>query len=464
MSIQKQNPLGVEKIAVLLRKFAVPSVIAMLVNAIYNVVDQLFIGNFVGKDGNAATTVTLPITTLGIAMGLLIGQGGASKQNLELGAGNKKKAEQSVGNVVILGTVASIILAISCFVFLKPLLNAFGATPECLPYAQEYARIIIVGIPFAVLGTCLNNSIRADASPMYAMISMAAGAITNILLDAVFVIGFHMGMTGAALATIIGQILTCIITLFYIPRYKHVTINKECFKFDSKIASTICALGMAPCINQLSMFISQIVLNNLMKSYGKASIYGSNTPIACMGIVMKVNMIFMAIVIGIAQGTQPIVSFNYGACNYKRCRSTYRKAARVVITISVCFFIIFQTLPKYIIMMFGERGNKTYVEFGILCFRIFLFMAFLNGIQPLTSVFFTSIGKANKGAFIALTRQIILLLPLAIILPMYFGIKGIMYAAPIADFSAFVLALTFVSYEFNIMRRQEKELQESTNS
>lgn len=450
-----RNPLADGKIDVLLRKFAVPSVIAMLVNALYNMVDQMFIGNFVGTLGNAATNVTFPITTMSIAMALLIGQGGASKQNLELGAGNKKKAETAVGNMLVMGIVASTIITIVSLLFLEPLLIAFGSSKQVLPYAVEYGRIIIIGIPFAVLGTCLNNSIRADTSAKFAMISMVAGAITNIVLDALFIIVFHMGMSGAALATILGQILTCCISLTYVKRYKHIKITKECFKVEGKVCATICALGLAPCINQLSMFVVQIVVNNLMKFYGARSSYGEDIPIACIGIVMKINMVFMAIVIGVGQGTQPIVSYNYGAAAYKRCRKTYIAAAKANIIISVIFFILFQTMPQQILAMFGN-GSKEYIEFGVKCFRINLFMTFVNGMQPLTSIFFTSIGKATKGAFIALTRQIIFLLPLAVILPKFMGIEGILFAAPVADLMAFILVIVFVVYEFKLMKKSEQ--------
>lgn len=451
----KGNPLATEKIGVLLKKFAIPSVVAMLVNAIYNVVDQAFIGKYVGNEGNAATNVTFPLTTLSIALALLIGQGGASKQNLELGAGNKKRAQQTVGNVIILSIVSSLILAVVSLLFLNPMLVLFGADKIILPYAVEYGRIIIIGMPFAALGTCLNNSIRADTSAKFAMISMAAGAVTNVVLDALFIIVFDMGMVGAALATILGQILTCVISLTYIPKYKHLKISKECFKVDTNIMKIICALGIAPCVNQLAMFLVQIVLNNLMKSYGEKSVYGITIPIACIGIVMKVNMIFMAIVIGVAQGTQPIISYNYGAKDYKRVRSAYRKAAKVVVIISVAFFAIFQLMPKLILMLFSKDASAPYLEFGVMCFRIYLFMTFINGIQPLTSTFFTSIGKAKKGALIALTRQVIFLIPVAVILPKFMGIKGIMYAAPIADLMAIMLIVLFVTKEFKLMRREE---------
>ena len=455
MDTQKitSNPLADGKIGALLKKFAIPSVIAMLVNAIYNMVDQMFIGNYVGTLGNAATNVTFPITTVSIALALLIGQGGASKQNLELGAGNKKNAERAVGNMIIMGIVSSVVVSVVAILNLEPMLKLFGASKSIMPYAVEYGRIIIIGIPFAVLGTCLNNAIRADTSAKFAMASMVSGAVANIILDAIFVIPLRMGMFGAALATILGQILTCVISLTYVKRFKHIKLTKNAFKIDVKTGVTICALGMAPCINQMSMFVVQIVLNNLMKHYGELTSYGSDIPLACIGVVMKINMIFMAIVIGVGQGTQPIISYNYGAKSYKRCKETYMAAAKINVAISVFFFILFQIFPSQLLSMFGN-GTPEYIEFGVLCFRIYLFMTFINGLQPLTSIFFTSIGKAIIGGFIALTRQIIFLLPLAVILPKFMGIKGIMYAAPIADLMACVLVFVFMIREFRLMSRE----------
>ena len=452
----KVNPLGVGKIDKLLLKFAIPSVIAMVVNAVYNMVDQICIGIKIGTNGNAATNVAFPITTIAMAMALTIGQGGASKQNLELGAGNKKRAENTVGNVIIFATIISVIVTVLCFVFLEPMLNVFGATKKVMPYAMDYSKIVVLGMPGLIIGTSINNTIRADGSPLFSMLSMGAGAITNIILDIIFIFPLNMGMKGAALATIIGQYVVCFISLSYIKKYKNINITKEAFKFNVSLCGTICALGIASGINQLAMFIVQVVINNSVKHYGAMSVYGSEIPIACIGIVMKVNMLFMAIVIGIAQGTQPLVSFNYGARKVDRVKKTYLLAARTIMIISVVCFLLFQFCPDLIIGMFG-KGTKEYYEFSRKCFRIFLFMTLTNGLQPLTTIFFTSIGKATKGAFIALTRQILLLVPLVLILPKFFGIDGIMYSAPIADFAAFVCVVIFILYEFKHMKGNDEQ-------
>lgn len=454
-TVKNANPLGKDNIGRLLVKFAIPSVIAMVVNAIYNMVDQICIGRKIGSDGNTATTVAFPITTIGLALALTLGQGGASKQNLELGAGNRKKAEKAVGNMIVISLIISSLLCLMASIFLEPMLRFFGASNNVMPYAIEYTRIVVLGIPAAVVGTCLNNSIRADASPLYSMLSMATGAIINIVLDIIFVFPLNMGMKGAALATILGQYISCFISAAYINKFKNITITKESLKLDAKVCKTIVALGAASGINQLAMFICQVVLNNSMKFYGKQSVYGSDIPIASIGIIMKVNMVFMAIVIGISQGTQPIVSFNYGAEQYKRCRKTYRLASRVIMLISIVFFLLFQLCPDAIIGLFG-KGSQHYYDFSRKCLKIFLFMTLVNGLQPLTTVFFTSIGKAVKGAFLALTRQIIFLLPLVVILPKYMGIDGILYAGPIADFASFILVIILMIFEFRILRKMEK--------
>ena len=451
--VKKTNPLGVDKIDKLLIKFATPSVVAMVVNAVYNMVDQICIGRKVGTLGNSATNVAFPITTIAMAIALTIGQGGASKQNLELGAGNRKKAEHAVGNIITFSSVVSIIVTLLSFIFLSPMLKFFGATKTVMPYALDYASRVIWGMPALIVGTSINNTIRADGSPMFSMLSMSVGAVVNTVLDIIFVFPLNMGMKGAALATIIGQYVVCFVSLSYVKKYKNLTITKKCLKLKASLCKTICTLGVASGINQLSMFIVQVVLNNSMKYYGAKSIYGSDIPIACTGIVMKVNMLVMAIMIGIAQGTQPIVSFNYGAKKLDRVKKVYILAAKVILMIGIVCFVVFQVFPDYIIRIFGN-GSKEYFEFSRKCMKIILFMTLVNGLQPLTTIFFTSIGKAVKGAFIALTRQIILLLPLVVILPKFMGIDGILYAAPIADFSAFLFVVGFIVYEFKLMNKK----------
>ena len=447
---KKENILGTERIPKLLAKFAIPSIIALLVNAVYNIVDQIFIGNSVGYLGNAATNVAYPFTTIALAVALLLGQGGASKQNLALGAKDAKLAEKSAGNTVFMLLVCSAAILAVSVIFLNPLLNVFGATREVLPFAQEYARIIIWGLPFMIFSVGVNNLIRADGSPIYAMVSMLIGAVLNTVLDALFVFGLHWGIAGAAYATIIGQGVSAAISIAYLPKMKHIELRFQKLLPDLRLIGQITLIGIGSFFNQISLTILQIVLNNSMVYYGGLSKFGSEIPLAISGIMIKISTILMAVVIGIAQGSQPVFSFNYGARQYPRVRKTYLIAAACASVISVFFFAIIQLFPRQIISIFGS-GDALYFEFAELCMRTFLFAIFLNGIQPLTTTFFTSIGKGIKGMFISLTRQLLFLVPLILILPIFFGIEGILYSGPVADTAAFILAAIFVLAEFKKM-------------
>lgn len=453
MKEQLQNPLGTEKISRLLVKFAIPSVIGMVVNALYNIVDQVFIGWGVGYLGNAATNVAFPLVTLATALSLLIGLGGASKESMELGAKQRDKAEQTVGNVVLLLIFAGLFLFSLGQIFFEPMLLAFGSTEQVLPYAQIYVRIILFGIPFSVFNVGFSSIIRADGSPAYAMVSIVTGSILNIGLDALFMYGFGWGIFGVALATTLSQIVSFCISLAYLARMKQVRITRKVLRFRPDFARTICALGFAPFANQVSMAVVQITLNNSLTFYGAQSIYGKNIPLACAGLITKVNTIMMAFVIGLAQSNQPIAGFNYGAKQYDRVRQSFRYAVTAATIFSVLAFLAFQFLPRQIIGLFGT-GSEEYYQFSIRYFRIYLMMTFANGIQPVTSNFFTAIGKAGKGALLALTRQIIFLLPLILILPLFWGIDGILFAGPMADLGAAILSVLLVRQQMNQFPRQ----------
>lgn len=455
MTENNKNPLGYEKITTLLMKFAIPSVISMLVSAIYNIVDQIFIGNMIGYHGNAATNVAYPLTTISLAIALLIGTGGAAKQNLLLGAKKQEQANKAVCNSITLLIASGVVLGVITLIFLKPLLEFFGATKDVMPYAVDYTGIIAIGLPFATAITGLNHLIRADGSPAYSMASMLSGAVINTILDPIFI--HFWGIKGAAVATVLGQFVSFLMNILYIRKFRHVEIKKEYFRIDRKITGSICALGIASFFNQLAMTVVQIVMNNSMTTYGAQSSYGSDIPLACSGIVMKVSMLIMAVVIGIAQGHQPIVSFNYGAGNYKRVREAYLRAVIISSCVSVLGFIALQLFPEQILSFFGKEKNPEYVRFGVRLLKIFLMGMALNGIQPVTTTFFTAIGKAIKGTFIALTRQVIFLVPLILILPVFLGIDGIMYAGPIADTAAFLLAVILMVIEFKKIKKLEAE-------
>lgn len=445
------NPLATENINQLMIKFAVPSIIAMMVSAVYNIADQLFIGNAVGTLGNAATNIAFPLSMMCTAIALMFGIGGASSFNLHMGAGESQKAPYFLGNSITMLLGLGAILFIGTELFLDPMLKCFGSPDNVLPLAKQYVSITAIGFPFLIITIGGGHLIRADGSPKMTMICNLSGAIINIVLDALFVLVLRWGMVGAALATIIGQIFSAFLALNYLRHYRTVTIEKKHLRPQTVYLKRIMALGMASCFNQIAMMTVQICMNNLLKHYGSLSQYGEAIPIACAGIVMKVGQLYFSIVIGLSQGSQPIESFNYGARQYKRVKAAYRYAVIAGGTVSVIAFVIFQLFPHQLLALFGN-GSKEYFEFGSFYFRIFMLMAWANFMQPISSTFFTSIGKANKGTFLSLTRQIIFLLPLMFFLPTIFGIKGILYAAPIADGMAFVTAAVMVWSEMRAMK------------
>ena len=445
------NPLATGNINQLMIKFAVPSIIAMMVSAVYNIADQLFIGNAVGTLGNAATNIAFPLSMMCTAIALMFGIGGASSFNLHMGAGESQTAPYFLGNSITMLLGLGAILFIGTELFLDPMLKCFGSPDNVLPLAKQYVSITAIGFPFLIITIGGGHLIRADGSPKMTMICNLSGAIINIVLDALFVLVLRWGMVGAALATIIGQIFSAFLALNYLRHYRTVTIEKKHLRPQTVYLKRIMALGMASCFNQIAMMTVQICMNNLLKHYGSLSQYGEAIPIACAGIVMKVGQLYFSIVIGLSQGSQPIESFNYGARQYKRVKAAYRYAVIAGGTVSVIAFVIFQLFPHQLLALFGN-GSKEYFEFGSFYFRIFMLMAWANFMQPISSTFFTSIGKANKGTFLSLTRQIIFLLPLMFFLPTIFGIKGILYAAPIADSMAFVTAVVMVWSEMRAMK------------
>lgn len=453
----KNNPLGFEKESKLLINFAIPCIISMLVNALYNIVDQIFIGRGIGMLGNAATNVAFPLSTTCTAISLLLGIGAASNFSLELGAGNHKKSAYYAANSLILVAIFGIGLLLVTTVFLTPMLKFFGATADVLPYAQQYTRITAFGFPFLIANTAMSKLILADGSPTYSMHSMLAGAIINTVLDPLFIFAFNMGITGAALSTITGQIISFGISLRYMFHFNHISLTKDCFRLKKALFKRILSLGASSCFNQIAMTVVQIVLNNTLSYYGALSRYGAEIPLACAGIITKVNMIFMAIVIGISQGTQPIIGFNYGAQKYGRVKKTYGLAVSAASIIAVIVFICFQVFPRQIIAVFGS-GSEMYFAFAERYFRIYMFLTIVNGIQPVTSNFFTSIGKPKLGIFMSLTRQIIFLLPLIIIFPIFMGIDGVMYAGPIADAAAAAVCIYFLIKEMKILTQKEKAM------
>lgn len=398
MNKETNNPLGVQPVNRLLSQFAIPSIISMLVGSLYNIVDQFFIGQRVGELGNAATNIAFPLSTSCLALALLIGIGGSSAFNLAMGSGHEKRAVNIMGNAVVLLAGSGLVLSIITLLFLKPLLLFFGSPKSVLPYAMEYTKITAFGFPFLLLSTGGGHLIRADGRPRITMLCNLVGAVLNTILDALFVFGLNLGMSGAALATIIGQIVSGALAIGYLMHGKTVTIRRENLRIKWENVTRIASLGMAPCSNQVAMMVVQIIMNQSLKHYGSHSIYGENIPIACAGIITKVNMIFMSFVIGLSQGLQPIASFNYGAGKKGRVKEAYIKAISIGAVLAVIAFLMFQFFPRQIISIFGD-GSELYYQFAIRYFHVFLFLHLSILCSRLRRIFSQRLANLRLAAF-----------------------------------------------------------------
>ena len=447
-----ENPLAKASIGKLMLKYAIPSVIALVVNSLYNIVDQIFIGWGVGTLGNSATNVIFPLNMVITAFSLLLGDGGAAYLSLELGRQNKEKAQKGVNNTFSWLIIAGIFFLVVCAVLLKPLLGLFGATPDNLQYALAYGKIVIIGFPFVIKGCGMCSLIRADGTPQLTMIAMIIGCVSNVILDALFVLVFHWGMEGAAIATVIGQILNFLFTMWYIPRFKTVKITLKDMKPQFSVLKKISGLGISSFISQIAIAIVMTVINYYLVHYGIDSKYGADIPLAAFGIAMKFNTILVSLVTGIATGSQPIIGYNYGSGNYDRVRKSFSIAAKTATVVSFIFFFVFQLFPRQLTAMFGEQGSL-YTEFSVMSLRIFPLLCFLNGFQIVVAIFFQSIGKAVLSGVISLSRQILFLIPAIMILCKIMGIKGVLWAGPVADGLAFLLAFIFILYELKNERK-----------
>ena len=436
---KEENILGYEKIGKLIRKFAIPCIISLLVNSLYNIVDQIFIGWGVGYLGNGATNVVFPLTMVCLAFALMFGDGGAAYLSLKLGEKKQKEAAKGVGNAITISVVVSILICVGYLIFLPQLLNLFGCTDNLREYALSYGGIIVLGLPFMMIGSTLNSIIRADGNPKYAMTSMVAGAILNVILDPIFIFLLNMGVEGAAIATVISQIVTFLINVFYIKKFKSIKIGKEEFKPQAQVMRKVSALGISSFITQMSIVLVIAFENNLLGKYGAESKYGADIPITVLGIVMKISQILNSIIIGIAAGSQPILGYNYGAGKYDRVKKTLKYVLGLSVIISTIAFILFQTIPDKLISIFGS-GNELYMEFACIAFRTYLMLVICNGVQIPSGIFFQAIGKSAKSAILSLSRQILFLIPAMVTFGSLFGLIGVLYAGPFADGLAFVIS------------------------
>lgn len=450
--MEKENILGTEKIGKLIRKFSIPCIIALVVNSLYNIVDQIFIGWGVGYLGNGATNVVFPLTMVCLAFALMFGDGSSAFLSLKLGEKKKEEAKKGVANGIMASIIASIIFLIVMVSFLPQLLNIFGCTDALRQYALDYGYFIAIGLPFMMIGTTLNSIIRADGNPKYAMLSMITGAVLNIILDPIFIFVFKMGVEGAAIATSISQFVTFLMNILYIRKFKSVDIKKEDFKIKPSIVKTVSMLGISSFITQMSIVVVMAVENNLLGKYGAESEFGSEIPITVFGIVMKISQILNSIIIGIAAGAQPILGYNYGAAKYDRVKKTLKTVLGISVIVSTVAFILFQVIPDKLILLFGS-GDAKYMEFACLAFRTYLMLCICNGIQIPTGIFFQAIGKGVKSAFLSLSRQILFLIPAMFALSSIWGIHGFLFAGPFADGLAFLVATLLLIVEIKHLKR-----------
>ena len=443
---QNLDLLGRERISKLLFQFSLPCVMGLLVSALYNIVDQMFIGNSeLGYLGNAATGVSFPVLCIVNAFAWCVGDGAASFLSICAGCKDNESAHKCVGSGITVSSLLSIVLLIVCQVFAVPLMSTFGASAQTLDMAVEYFRIIVAFFPFYLLANVMNSMIRADGSPAYAMIAMVSGAVVNLALDPLFIFGFHWGIAGAAWATVIGQTASFVACVVYFLRPKTVRLTKRSFIPDGGVMRQVLALGASTFFNQLSIVVLSLTSNMILAHYGELSKYGPDIPISVFSIQNKVYTVVCNIVVGIVLGGQPIFGYNYGAGNMKRVRKTYSLVLQASCIVGVAAVLLFELWPQGVIGMFGS-GDALYQEFAVKTFRIYMSLTMISCLVKLTSIFFQSIGRPVRAVLTSLVRDIICYTPLALALPAILeartpgsGINGILYAAPLSDLVALVV-------------------------
>lgn len=451
-----ENPLGTKPIRSLIWKFAIPGIITQLVNSLHNIVDQIFLGWGVGDLGVAATTVIFPITTVITAISALIGLGAAARFSILLGKKQTKDAVSILGNAIGLALLTGLVLSVASSIFLVPMLYLFGATNLIMPFAYPYARIICFGIPFGIFSTAMSYFIRADGDPNYSSFILLAGAIFNIVFDPIFLFACNMGIAGVALATVLGQVLSALLALYYlVGKLRTVSLSWKNIGINLSVAKQICSLGTAVFTTHSLATISQIVLTNMLKTYGATSVYGSEVIIAASGAVAKVSIVFLSSIVGIALGCQPILGFNLGNKQYERVKETYLTALRYGTIIAVIAFLVLQLFSGQILRIFNS-DDPLFYEFAEKYIHIYFAMLFLNAIQPITSTFCTAIGKANLGFWMAVIRQGILLIPLLFLLPCWLGLDGVLLAGAVSDGGAAAFVLLVAKREVKVLTKLQK--------
>ena len=445
--MEKENILGTEKIGKLLAKFAIPGIISMVVNSLYNIVDQIFIGQGVGYLGNGATTVIFPMITFAMAFSLLFGDGSATFLSLKLGEKKEDEAARGTGAGIIGFVGIGIIITILYLIFLEPLCKLFGASEAILPYAKDYGRIITYGLPFCAVCAGGASIIRADGNPKFNMIGLFAGTIINVVLDPIFIFVFHWGVKGAAFATILGQFANAVLNIYYFSKkMRNVSLNRFVFRKSISYIPRVSKLGISSFITQMALVVAMATRNNVLVTYGAKSKYGSDIPVTTLGITMKTFTIIMSIVLGLSAGAQPIFGYNYGSGKYDRVKKTFKLVAVLSTVICTVAFFLAQFKPLAIISIFGSESDL-YNEFAIKCMKIYLMLIPTVGIQIMSGIFFQALGYPVQASILSLSKQIIFQLPVTILLPVFMGVEGVLWAGPVSDVLAFTtMIVMFLIY------------------
>lgn len=468
---QKSNRfLETEPIGVLMRKYSVPCIISLLVAALYNIVDQIFIANasYLGSYGNAANTVVFPLTVVSLAIAVMIGDGCCAFVSISLGAGKKDDAHKSIGSAVILCIICSVILTAVYLIFQEQILTMFGGrvNEETFRQAREYFFWITVGIPFYMFGQAMNPIIRSDGSPKFAMISTLAGAFANIILDPIFIFIFKWGMMGAAVATITGQILTAILAIWYLCHMKAIQLKKNSFRIHGKLCKKYLPLGICSFLSQISLVASMDAVNNMIQKYGAMDeIFGqaeyAQIPMAVVGIVMKFFQIVISIAVGMAAGCIPIVGYNIGAKRDDRAKSLFSHLLIAEAIVGAVATVIVICFPRQLIGIFGASNESIYyTDFAVKAFRTYLCMMTLATVNKATFIYLQSMGKAMTSTMLSLVREVVFGVGFALILPLSFGLDGVLYSMSVSDVLTFIISLIVIIYTYKTLNKkiaQEKE-------
>ena len=437
------NPLGTENTGRLAARYAIPSVISLVVNSLYNMVDQVFIGQGVGYLGNAATNVIMPMTLILMAVAMMFANGASAYMSLQLGKGDAQKAAKGVGNMVTLLIGSGILFLILFEIMLQPVCYLFGARGEVMGYAMDYGKIIVLGFPVFVIGVGFGNVIRADGRPKASMAGMLIGCVTNMILDPIFIFVCKWGVQGAAWATIIGQLLNAVFYIVCLYRFQTIRLKRTDFIPHLHTAGRIVSLGMSSFFTQIASTVVIAVQNNLVVKYGARSVYGADIPMAALGITMKTSQLITSIAMGIASGVQPILGYNYGSRQYDRVKQTFKISIGTCTVIMFAALFVFQVFPEAIIHIFGQE-SELYMEFAVKCFRIYLLACFMIPSGMVIGIFYQAIGKPVPAMAISLSRQIVFLIPAMFILSAVWGIDGLLWSGPVSDMLSGVVAILVV--------------------